>query len=387
MLEYLFLKLKGIPVIVYLIDGLQRCPPISCIQALQRPVNRPQIILGRLLGEEHIIVPIEPHQPVLLLLEGLHGPLPQIADAAGLPPGSFLIPALQTGSVPLVSLLQAFAQAAGSLLGPFYLLKKLLEPLLCPDADCQLPVHAGRKRFKHPLKIKGRRCQVVQGYGQAAVELVMKAVHLRIIKGLAVKLRVVMGLHKFPAAELIDQGGNSPNRHRKIIRPGLYGAEHLHPLGVDLRIKGFMAAAEFPDKALHICRVLIGAAHPVPPPVGIGRKLKIQIRHHPASPLRPGGEHLLVSPCGPVVLGIRDSPLLRRQGAEHQCLPGPVANGNECPRDSQHHGHRCIVILKPVKIRIIVGGQENHGVLLPARYASQDIPGLLVPLHPRSRVE
>ena len=196
-----------------------------------------------------------------------------------------------------------------------------------------------------------------------------------------------MGFHKFSGAELIDHGGDSSDGHRKIIRPGLYGADDFHAFGICPGVQLRVAAAEFPDKFLHISGILIRAAHPVLSPVGVSRELKIQIRHHLSSPLRPRSEHFLIRPRGPVIFGIRDSPLLRRQRAEHKGFPGPVADGQEGLCDPEHHGNRRIIILKTIKIRVIMGRQKDYSVRLLSRNAPQNIPRFLPPLYPACRIK
>ena len=49
----------------------------------------------------------------------------------------------------------------------------------------------------------------------------MKPVDLLIVKGIVIKLRVIVSLHKASARKIVDHGRDAGNGHGKVIGPGL----------------------------------------------------------------------------------------------------------------------------------------------------------------------
>ena len=60
----------------------------------------------------------------------------------------------------------------------------------------------------------------------------VEAVNRLVIEIFIIKLRMIVGLHKLPVAELIYRGWNSCNGNGKIIRPGLDREVDFHAFRV-----------------------------------------------------------------------------------------------------------------------------------------------------------
>ena len=191
----------------------------------------------------------------------------------------------------------------------------------CPAAGAA--VNTGLCSLKQSCKIHGHCGCPVKSQDKAGVHLMVEAVHRFLVKIFIVILGMVMGLHEFPCAEIIDHGRNPSDGHGKIIRPSLYGAQHFHSLRIWLAGKktGWQSGYKF----LQEIRVLIHAPHSILPAMGMGRQFKVQVRNHLSRPVRPGRKHLLICAGGPVVFGIHHAPLLRSHGAEHKCLSGLIS--------------------------------------------------------------
>ena len=191
---------------------------------------------------------------------------------------------------------------------------------VCPAAHTA--VNTGCCAFKQFRKIHGHcRCPVKSQH-KAGVHLMVEVVYRFLVKIFIIILGMVMCLHEFPCAEIIDHGRNPSHRHGKIIRPGLYGTQHFHSLRIWLVRKktGWQTGYKF----LQEIRIFIHAPHSILPAMGVGRQLEVQIRDNLSRPVRPGRKYLLIGACRPVVFGIHHSPLLRSHGAEHKGLSGLI---------------------------------------------------------------
>ena len=83
-------------------------------------------------------------------------------------------------------------------------------------------------------------------------------------------------------------------------------------------------------------------------------KLEVQVCDNFSLPVGMYAEYLIISSGGPVIFGINNSPFLGGHRAEDKGMSWFVTAFYKCAGDAEHHGNRCIVILKSVEIGIIV---------------------------------
>ena len=200
----------------------------------------------------------------------------------------------------------------------------------------------------------------------------VEQIHLLIVCPVVVKLGVVVGGHEPAAAELVHHAGHAADGHGEIVRPGLHRADDSHSLGVEVRHLVGQSADALLQKALQ----LIHAAHLMLFAVGVGGQLQIDVGDHPARPVRPDPEDLIVGAGGPVVAAVDHAPFLGGEGAEHQRLFGLVARQLQSPGHAQHQGNGGVVVLEALKIGIVVSAHQNHLVGVLAGQGAHDVVAL-----------
>ena len=191
-----------------------------------------------------------------------------------------------------------------------------------------------------------------------------------------------MGLHKAAAGEIVDHGGNARNGNGKVVRPCFNGGGDPGFLGIAL-----CQLREIFQKFLQKIHIFVGAADSCPGAVGKSGQLEIQVGNDLPPPFGMHGKHLLISAGGPVELGICHAPFLRRHGAEKDGVLRLPAGLYQCFAHAQHHGNGGVIVLKAVKIGVVVGGQHDLPVRVPAGQLADDVVGGAVALHPGAGVQ
>ena len=107
--------------------------------------------------------------------------------------------------------------------------------------------------------------------------------------------------------------------------------------------------------------------------VGVGGQLQIDVGDHPARPVRPDPEDLVVGAGGPVVAAVDHAPLLGGESAEHQRLFGLVARQLQGAGHAQHQGNGGVVVLKALEIGVVVGADHDHLVGVLAGQGAHDV--------------
>ena len=236
--------------------------------------------------------------------------------------------------------------------------------------------------MKGSSKIQRNDSSPVNGHQQQTEQLVVEAVHVLVVVGVVVELGMVVGLHEAAAGEIVDHGGNARNGDGKIVRPGLDGGGDPGFLGIAL-----CQLREIFQKFLQKIHIFVGAADSCPGAVGKGRQLEIQVGNDLPPPFGMHGKHLLISAGGPVELRIRHAPFLRRHGAEKDGVLRLPAGLYQCFAHAQHHGNGGVIVLKAVKIGVVVGGEHDLPVRVPAGQLADDVVGGAVALHPGAGVQ
>ena len=210
----------------------------------------------------------------------------------------------------------------------------------------------------------------------------VETVHVLVVVGVVVELGMVVGLHKAAAGEIVDHGGNARNGDGKVVRPCFNGGGDPGFLRVALR-----QLREIFQKFLQKIHIFVGAADPRPGAVGKGGQLKVQVGNDLPPPFGMYGEHLLISAGGPVELRICHAPFLRRHGAEKDGVLRLPAGLYQCFAHAQHHGNGGVIVLKAVKIGVVVSGEHDLPVRVPAGQLADDVVGGAVALHPGAGVQ
>ena len=259
-------------------------------------------------------------------------------------------------------------------------LGKALTVGLRPGAPVQIQSLLGL--LKGSGKVQRHHPGSVNGHQQQPEQLVVEAVHVLVVVCVVVELGMVVGLHKAAAGEIVDHGGNTGDGNGKIVRPCFDGGGDPGLFRVALG-----QLREIFQKFFQEIHIFVGAADPRPGTVGEGRQLKVQVGNDLPPPLGMHGEHLLVSPGRPIELGIRHAPFLRRHGAEKNGVFRLPAGLHQRLAHAQHHGNGGVVVLKPVKIGVVVGGQHDLPVGVPAGQLADNVIGCAVALHPGAGIQ
>ena len=79
--KYLLIELEGIAVVIDFIDGIEGTAGIALLEAADGVLDMREVLPYRLLWEEDGILPVEAHEGVLGLSEGLHQDLRALSGA------------------------------------------------------------------------------------------------------------------------------------------------------------------------------------------------------------------------------------------------------------------------------------------------------------------
>ena len=210
----------------------------------------------------------------------------------------------------------------------------------------------------------------------------MQTVYLFIIKLIVIKLRMVVGLHKASAGEIIYHGRYTCDRHGKIIRPGLDRRCHCRLFRISYR-----QIRQIRQIFLQEADIFIAAADPRSGTMCQRRKFKIQICNYLPYPLRMCGKYLLISSRRPVEIGIHHAPFLGCHGTDHNGIVRLETTVLQRLCNTKHQSDRCIVILESVKIGIVVCRQKHHAVRMFSGNLSHNIISRAVSCHPGFRIK
>ena len=191
-----------------------------------------------------------------------------------------------------------------------------------------------------------------------------------------------MCLHKTSAGKIIYHGRDSCDRHRKVIGPGFDRRYH----GCILRIRSRKNREVF-QKLFQKWLIFITASDPRPGSVCQRRKFKVQVGDYFSHPFRMCGKDLFVGTCGPVKIRINHAPLFCCHRTDQDRIVRLNPGIDQCFRDPEHHGHRRIIILKSVKIRIVMSRKHNHTVFVFSRNLTGNIISFTLRHHPAVRFQ
>ena len=210
----------------------------------------------------------------------------------------------------------------------------------------------------------------------------MQTIYLFIIKLIVIKLRMIVGLHKASAGEIIYHGRYACDRHGKIIRPGLDRRCHCRLFRI-----GYRQIRQIRQIFLQKADIFIAATDPRSGTMCQRRKFKVQVCDHLAHPFGMCGEYLLISSRRPVEIGIHNSPFFGCHGTDHNGIVRLETTVLQRLCNTKHQSDRCVVILKSVKIGIIVCRQKHHAVRMFSGNLSHNIISRAVPCHPGFRIK
>ena len=199
-------------------------------------------------------------------------------------------------------------------------------------------------------EIHRRQDQTVKGHYKFQIAFMMELINRFLIDILIIILGMIIVLHEWSGTEIIYGRRDSCDRHGEIIGPSLNRRQDCDPVRISF-LRNRQAVCELPDK---VC-IFIGAADSILCVVCMSRKLEIQVCDHFSLPVRMYTEYLIIRTCGPVIFGINDAPFFGCHGAEYQSVGRFITAFYQCTGDAEHHGDRCIIVLKSIEIGIIVG--------------------------------
>ena len=162
---------------------------------------------------------------------------------------------------------------------------------------------------------------------------------------------MVIILHEWTGTEIIDCGRDTCDRHREIVGPCLDRSEDSNSVWICF-FRDRQAVCKLSDE---IC-IFVGTADGILCIVCMCRKLEVQVCDHFSLPVRMYTEYLIIGSGGPVIFRINDSPFFGCHCTEDDGVGRFITASYQCAGDAEHHGDRCIVVLKSVEIGIIVGG-------------------------------
>ena len=119
----------------------------------------------------------------------------------------------------------------------------------------------------------------VNGHDQFQIAFMMKLIDSFLVNILIIILGMIIILHEWPGAEVIDCGWDTCDRHGEIIRPCLDGRENRDPVRICF-LRDSQAVCKLSDE---IC-IFIGTADGILSIVCVCRKFKFSLRSlYPAS--------------------------------------------------------------------------------------------------------